>query len=169
MTRRLFPVTVLLALALVGCGSPKKTTSSNGTPASGSSDCATVTGEAKAKPSVTLNAGCELPKDLITKDVIAGTGAEAKSGSGISVHYVGLGLKTKKEFDASWNRGEPFALVLGAGQVIPGWDRGLVGMKAGGRRLLVIPPDLAYGPEGRPPVIQGNETLVFVVDLVSVK
>ncbi len=166
MTRRLPIVLVLLAGLLAACGDSTPTPSSQG--GDGTCDNATVTGSAGSKPTVTLHTNCDLPTQLVTKDVITGTGAEAKSGSQITVQYVGLGLKTEKEFDASWGK-QPFSLKLGAGSVIKGWDQGIVGMKVGGRRLLVIPPDLGYGAQGFPPVIEANETLVFVVDLVDAK
>ncbi|HEV7865350.1 MAG TPA: FKBP-type peptidyl-prolyl cis-trans isomerase [Acidimicrobiia bacterium] len=102
------------------------------------------------------------------KDLKVGTGEEAKAGQKVAVQYVGVAFSTKKQFDASWDSGRPFNFTLGAGNVIKGWDRGVPGMKVGGRRQLVIPPDLAYGAGGYPPVIAPNETLVFVVDLVSV-
>ncbi|HET8948939.1 MAG TPA: FKBP-type peptidyl-prolyl cis-trans isomerase, partial [Solirubrobacteraceae bacterium] len=104
----------------------------------------------------------------VVKDIKEGTGAEAKAGSNVTVQYVGTSFKNGRQFDASWDRGEPFSFQLGAGSVIPGWDQGVQGMKVGGRRQLVIPPDLAYGPQGSPPAIGPNETLVFVIDLVSV-
>jgi peptidylprolyl isomerase len=118
------------------------------------------------KPAVDVPAG-DPPKTLQSKDIAVGTGAEAANGQKVSVQYVGVSYSTKKQFDASWDRGSPFKFTLGAGDVIQGWDQGVVGMKAGGRRHLVIPPDLAYGPGGYPPVIAGNETLVFVIDLVG--
>ena len=86
----------------------------------------------------------------------------------VSVEYVGVGYESGKEFDASWGR-EPFAFQLGAGMVIPGWDQGVEGMKAGGRRELIIPPELAYGAAGSPPAIGPNETLIFVIDLLAVE
>ncbi|HEY7074795.1 MAG TPA: FKBP-type peptidyl-prolyl cis-trans isomerase, partial [Solirubrobacteraceae bacterium] len=95
------------------------------------------------------------------------TGVPVEPGQTVSVHYVGVNYKDGKQFDSSWDRGQPFSFTLGAGQVIPGWDKGVVGMRPGGRRELIIPPSLAYGPQGQPPVIKPNETLVFVVDLVS--
>jgi len=119
------------------------------------------------KPNVTVPSG-NPPTTLQKKDLTVGTGAEAKAGQKVSVQYVGVAFSTKKQFDASWDRGQPFSFSLGAGDVIKGWDEGVPGMKVGGRRQLVIPPDLAYGPNGYPPVIGPNETLVFVVDLVSV-
>jgi peptidylprolyl isomerase len=107
------------------------------------------------------------PKKLEVKDLEEGTGAEAKAGDEVTVQYVGVDYKNGKEFDASWDRGEPFTFQLGAGMVIPGWDQGVEGMKVGGRRELIIPPDLAYGPEGSPPAIGPNETLIFVIDLLE--
>ena len=108
------------------------------------------------------------PKKLEIKDLEEGTGAEAKAGDEVTVQYVGVNYKSGKEFDASWDRGEPFIFQLGAGMVIPGWDQGVEGMKVGGRRELIIPPELAYGPEGSPPAIGPNETLIFVIDLLEV-
>jgi peptidylprolyl isomerase len=107
------------------------------------------------------------PTKLVTKEIIKGTGAEAKSGSAVAVNYVGALYKTGKVFDASWKRNEPFTFTLGKGQVIPGWEQGVVGMKVGGRRELIIPPALGYGAKGSPPSIPPNETLIFVVDLLS--
>ena len=108
------------------------------------------------------------PKKLVIKDLIPGTGQAAKAGDPITVNYIGVDFANGKPFDNSYDRGQPFPFQLGGGQVIPGWDRGLVGMKVGGRRELVIPPNLAYGPQGQPPVIKPHETLVFVVDLLSI-
>ncbi|HEX2217732.1 MAG TPA: FKBP-type peptidyl-prolyl cis-trans isomerase [Gemmatimonadales bacterium] len=102
------------------------------------------------------------------QDVEEGTGAEATSGQVAVVHYTGW-LTDGTKFDSSRDRGEPFSFPLGAGQVIAGWDQGVAGMKVGGRRKLVIPPDLGYGPMGSPPVIPPNATLVFDVELLEVK
>ena len=112
--------------------------------------------------------GAEPPADLVIVDVTEGDGAEATSGSTVSVHYVGVAHSTGEEFDASWNRGAPFRFPLGAGRVIGGWDKGVAGMKVGGRRKLVIPPHLGYGDRGAGGVIKPGETLVFVVDLLGV-
>lgn len=120
------------------------------------------------KPTVTVPTGPS-PTTLVTEDLVAGTGAEATKGTTVSVHYVGVHYVDGSQFDASWDRGQPLEFTIGAGQVIAGWDQGVEGMKVGGRRQLVIPADLAYGPRGFPPVIQPNETLVFVVDLVAVR
>jgi peptidylprolyl isomerase len=116
------------------------------------------------KPRVPALEG-EPPAELVTEDIVKGQGPAAKPGDRLRMQYVGVSWSTNEEFDASWDRGEPFEFQLGAGMVIPGWDQGLVGMRRGGRRLLAIPPDMGYGPQGQPPVIAPNETLVFVVDL----
>ena len=109
------------------------------------------------------------PAELEVTDVLAGEGAEAAPGRTAVVHYVGVAYSSGEEFDASWNRGEPFAFPLGEGHVIAGWDRGVVGMKVGGRRRLVIPPDLGYGDRGAGSAIAPGETLIFVVDLIDVR
>jgi peptidylprolyl isomerase len=108
------------------------------------------------------------PATLVTEDITVGDGVEAVSGKTVSVHYVGVAWSTGKQFDASWDRSEPFDFGLGAGQVISGWDKGVAGMKVGGRRKLTIPPDMGYGSQGAGGVIKGGETLVFVVDLLNV-
>ena len=107
------------------------------------------------------------PADLVIEDIVLGDGPEAKAGDSISAHYVGVSHATGEEFDASWNRGSPLEFRLGVGQVIKGWDLGIVGMKVGGRRKLTIPPDLAYGDRGAGGAIKPGETLIFVVDLVD--
>ena len=109
------------------------------------------------------------PAELEITDVLAGEGVEAAPGRTAVVHYVGVAYSSGEEFDASWNRGEPFAFPLGEGHVIAGWDRGVVGMKVGGRRRLVIPPDLGYGDRGAGSAIAPGETLIFVVDLIDVR
>ena len=109
------------------------------------------------------------PTELETEDIVVGDGPRAQTGDTVEMQYVGVSYSTGEEFDASWDRGEPIEVTLGAGQVIPGWDEGIPGMREGGRRQLTIPPDFAYGAQGRPPDIGPNETLVFVVDLVSVQ
>ena len=108
------------------------------------------------------------PADLEITDLVVGDGPEARSGQTVSVHYAGVAFSTGEEFDASWNRGREFRFGLGQGQVITGWDRGVAGMRVGGRRRLVIPPHLAYGDRGAGGVIAPGETLIFVVDLVDV-
>jgi peptidylprolyl isomerase len=131
------------------------------TPSAGERDIAT-------KPKIPKQSGAA-PKTLKVEDLIAGNGPAAKSGDKISVRYVGVLYDNGKEFDSSWKRGKaPFQVTLGQGQVIQGWDQGLVGMKVGGRRRLTIPPDLAYGAQGQPPTIPANSTLVFDVDLTKI-
>jgi FKBP-type peptidyl-prolyl cis-trans isomerase len=122
-----------------------------------------------SKPAVTVPTGPP-PATLQTNDLIPGTGAPAATGKSVTVNYVGVLYSNGKEFDSSWKTGKPFApFTLGQGSVIPGWDKGLVGMKVGGRRELIIPPSLGYGKAGSPPTIPGNATLVFVVDLLAVQ
>jgi peptidylprolyl isomerase len=113
--------------------------------------------------------GPETPSDLVVTEITEGDGAEATSGATVSVHYVGVAHSSGEEFDASYNRGTPLEFRLGTGQVIQGWDRGVEGMKVGGRRQLVIPPHLGYGDRGAGGVIKPGETLIFVVDLLDVR
>ncbi|HEX6522321.1 MAG TPA: FKBP-type peptidyl-prolyl cis-trans isomerase [Streptosporangiaceae bacterium] len=119
-----------------------------------------------SKPEIDFPDGAP-PADLEITDIWEGDGPEAKAGSTVKVHYVGVAYSTGEEFDASWNRGEPLQFRLGVGQVIAGWDRGVQGMKVGGRRKLVIPPGLAYGDRGAGSSIAPGETLIFVCDLVA--
>ena len=119
------------------------------------------------KPTVEVPEG-DPPSELEIEDLEEGEGAEAQRGDSLTVDYVGVLYDTGEEFDASYNRGEPFQFVLGDGGVIPGWEEGLEGMKEGGRRQLVIPPKLGYGAQGQPPDIPPDSTLVFVIDLVSI-
>ena len=121
----------------------------------------------EGKPEVDFPGG-EPPTELVVTDVRVGEGAEAKKGSWVSVHYVGVAVSSGDEFDSSWNRGQVFRFTLGKGQVIAGWDEGVAGMRVGGRRQLVIPPHLAYGDRGAGKVIGPGETLIFVVDLIGV-
>jgi peptidylprolyl isomerase len=109
------------------------------------------------------------PEDLEITEITVGSGAEAKAGDQVRVHYVGVAHSTGEEFDASYNRGAPLDFPLGAGRVIAGWDQGVQGMKVGGRRQLVIPPHLGYGGRGAGGAIKPGETLIFVVDLVEVR
>jgi peptidylprolyl isomerase len=118
------------------------------------------------KPEVDFPVG-ERTGALEITDIWEGSGKVAVSGDLVEVHYVGVAHSTGEEFDASWDRGDPLQFRLGAGQVIAGWDQGVEGMKVGGRRQLIIPPDLAYGDRGAGNAIAPGETLIFVCDLVS--
>ena len=123
--------------------------------------------DTKSKPEVPAPQG-DPPSELVIRDIVPGKGPKAKAGDELSMQYVGNSWSTGQQFDASWDRGaQPFAFQLGAGMVIPGWDQGLVGLRKGGRRLLIIPPEMGYGPNGTPDgTIAPNETLIFVVDRV---
>jgi peptidylprolyl isomerase len=123
---------------------------------------------AQDKPVVDRPEG-DPPADLVIRDIIEGTGAEAAAGNTVSVHYVGVAFSNGEQFDSSWDRGAPLDFQLGRGMVISGWDNGVQGMKVGGRRELVIPPDQAYGDRGAGGVIAPGETLIFVCDLVDVR
>jgi peptidylprolyl isomerase len=168
-----------LALVGAGCGdsddsstsssesTATSTESSAQSPAESGGGAEESSGGKKTKPAVTVPSGAP-PKKLEINDLEKGTGAAAKAGDEVTVQYVGVGYDSEEEFDSSWSRSEPFAFGLGAGQVIPGWDQGVEGMKVGGRRELIIPANLAYGPAGSPPAIGPNETLIFVIDLLAV-
>ncbi|HXC46403.1 MAG TPA: FKBP-type peptidyl-prolyl cis-trans isomerase [Solirubrobacteraceae bacterium] len=143
-------------------------TPTSSTPTTSTSTVKTPTsGPLASKPAVTVPSGAA-PTKLVTKELIVGTGPEAKAGDSVTVNYVGVLYKGGAEFDSSWKRSEPFTFALGKGQVIPGWDQGVAGMKVGGRRELIIPAELAYGKRGSPPTIPPSAPLVFVVDLLGV-
>lgn len=125
-----------------------------------------ISDDLDAKPEVPTPTGTP-PTELTTDDVVVGEGQAAKPGDHVTVHYVGVSFKNGKQFDSSWDRHQPFDFPLGAGRVIKGWDFGVTGMRQGGRRTLVIPPELAYGSRGVGP-IGPDETLVFIVDLIKV-
>jgi len=164
---------LLLALLAAGCGGDDEKEASAPAPTAtaapgGSVEAVAISKDLGAKPQIAKPAG-EPPAELQKQDIVKGTGKPAKPGDSVSVQYVGNSWSTGAQFDASWDRGgEPFTFPLGAGQVIPGWDQGVAGMKQGGRRLLVIPPDLAYGAQSPSPDIKPNETLIFVVDLEKI-
>jgi peptidylprolyl isomerase len=162
--RALAVLAAAAAIALAGCGSEEKK-QSTGSPTSASSGGSLA--DVSRRPVIPKPAGPP-PTSLQVKDLVKGTGRAARRGDVLSMQYVGISYSNGREFDASWDRGEPFEFQLGAGSVIEGWDRGLVGIRPGGRRELVIPASLAYGAKGRPPAIAPNEPLVFVVDAVSV-
>lgn len=174
MTQRKLTLCLLaLALLAAGCGGDDSEQAAAPKPAE-STPAPTATAAPAAisknldeKPAVAKPSG-DPPAELETEDIVKGKGKRAKSGDDVTVQYVGVSFTTGEQFDASWDGGQPFAFALGAGQVIPGWDKGVAGMRVGGRRKLTIPPDLAYGADGSPPAIQPNETLIFVVDLLKV-
>jgi len=120
-----------------------------------------------AKPNVPAAEG-DAPDELVTEDIVKGEGKSAKDGDNLTMDYVGVLYDDGSQFDASWDNGQPFEFTLGGGQVIRGWDEGIVGMKVGGRRLLTIPPDMGYGEAGSPPTIPENATLMFMVDLRAI-
>ncbi len=184
MLKGILTITVLaLALAVSGCGSsgadlssvdgsqPSASTSSTedtSSDDSSSDECSdkaktpSVSGSSSSKPKIGDSSG-KPPCELVEKDIKVGTGPAAKDGDEVTVNYVGHNWSNNEEFDTSWGK-DPFTFKLGEGGVIQGWDQGVVGMKKGGRRLLVIPPDLGYGAQGQGS-IPANETLIFVVDL----
>lgn len=180
MERRTIIVVVLSALAIavaavVGTGSKDSGSTTASTqavetaPATSTAAAAPVDVPAaianKPVPSIP---GGNPPTTLVSRDIVVGTGAAAKSGDPLTMRYLGVDWTTKKVFDASWNRDpNEFQFTLGAGNVIPCWDEGVVGMKVGGRRQLTCPPDTAYGASGQGS-IGPNATLVFVVDLLKV-
>jgi peptidylprolyl isomerase len=174
-----------VALGLAACGGSSKAagivtapgagltsapaTTATTTPTSTAASTPT-SGPLSKEPKITLPT-TPAPKKLVETNLVVGTGATAAAGDQVEVNYVGELYSNGKIFDSSWKDtpGKAYGpFQLGAGAVIPGWDQGLVGMKVGGRRELIIPPSLAYGKPGKPPTIPSNATLIFVVDLLSV-
>ena len=173
MRRRRLIATGLAALALApaACGDDDESGdegSAQQTESTAQKPPPATSGAQREKPRIAKPKG-EPPKRLVVKDLVKGKGATARAGSQLSVNYVGISHSDGKEFDSSFDSGQPFDFELGASMVIPGWDEGLEGMKVGGRRMLTIPPDKAYGAQGQPPDIGPNETLVFVIDLRDVQ
>jgi len=149
----LTPIAMLcLVLALASCGEGDSPDKAGSTSTQSQAEPAKLT-----KPKVEVPSGPP-PKKLVVDDLEVGSGPAAKAGDGVTVQYVGVEYKGGKQIDASWDRGEPFSFQLGSGAVIPGWEEGVAGMKAGGRRELVIPSKLAYG----------SGALVFVIDLIGI-
>lgn len=179
MTSRILTACLLaLALLATGCGDDDAKQSAATPAAEEETPAATETPAAEPasteisknldeKPEVPKPSG-DPPSELEIETIVTGKGKAAKSGDDVTVQYVGVSYSTGEQFDASWDGGQPFSFPLGAGQVIPGWDTGVAGMRVGGRRKLTIPPDQAYGTQGSPPTIGPNETLIFVVDLVEI-
>jgi peptidylprolyl isomerase len=174
MRRYLLILPVLLAaVALAACGGGSKSDETAAQPTATPTDPppgkVTVTGALGAKPTIKVTPENPTPPStLVIKDLHKGKGKAAKPGNTVTVQYVGALYRDSSVFDNSWDRGKAFPFQLGGGNVIPGWDAGVKGMKVGGRRELVIPPDQAYGAQGSGP-IGPNETLVFVVDLLKIK
>jgi peptidylprolyl isomerase len=183
MRSKLISLTLALILSagVVACGEDDEPTSSGSGGEATSTPTPTPTAseegveaivqeiskDTKSKPTIPDPQG-DPPPELVIRDIVAGKGPKAEAGDELPMQYVGNSWSTGQQFDASWDRGaQPFAFQLGAGMVIPGWDQGLVGLRKGGRRLLIIPPDMGYGPGGTPDgAIAPNETLIFVVDRV---
>jgi FKBP-type peptidyl-prolyl cis-trans isomerase len=167
-----FILGALAAGALAACGGSSKAPGVETAPSAGATQAAVATTPKPPpalanKPKITVPSG-PAPTKLVTKDLVTGTGKTAAAGQTVTVNYVGVLYKTGKEFDSSWKRNQPFTTQLSTSSVIPGWVKGMAGMKVGGRRELIIPPSLGYGKSGSPPTIPGNSTLIFVVDLLSV-
>jgi peptidylprolyl isomerase len=178
---------LVLAVAAAGCGSSTEQSAADKSAAKAEQEAknqkpvpepvaptaekvAPTAGEADIakKPTVPKGTGAA-PKALTAETLIAGNGAEIKNGQQATVQYVGVLFKNGKEFDTSWGKGkQPFQFAIGGGQVIPGWDQGVLGMKVGERRRLTIPADLAYGAQGSPPKIGPNEPLIFDIDLKKI-
>jgi peptidylprolyl isomerase len=170
---------VALAVTLSACstttttssgttGATSTTAGSGSNGAGASSDVPAVANPTDLKKEPVVSAGTSPPPTkVITHDLVVGTGATATASDTVVVQYVGANYKDGKNFDASWQDGGPATFSLS--QVVPGFAQGIEGMKVGGRREIVIPPALGYGAQGSPPAVAPNETLVFVVDLLSVK
>jgi peptidylprolyl isomerase len=167
----------LVALVLAGCGDDDGGGGSGGAaePSAETTETEPSPSEARealkdtsTKPEIPKPSG-SAPRRLVKEDIVKGKGPAAKPGDTVTVHYAGVTFSTGEELDASWTSGQPFTFRVGGGQVIEGWDKGLVGMRKGGRRMLTIPPEQAYGAQGSPPVIGPNETLVLVVDVLRIR
>lgn len=164
MTHRTLLILLVLVLALAGCGGGDKETAATPAPKATATPANT---DLSKKPTVTVPD--ELPPDTLQSvDIVKGKGPAAKTGDKVTVQYVGLTWSTSVEFDASWDRGKPFPFTLGKGDVIAGWDKGIPGMRKGGRRQLTIPANLAYAAQGSPPKIGPNECLRFIIDMVKI-
>jgi peptidylprolyl isomerase len=176
MLRRVLPlIAVAAVLGMAACGDEEGDEGGGGAQTQGgSAETTPEPGEAEdalkdtsVKPVIPKPTGSP-PRRLVAEDIVKGRGRSAKPGDTVIVHYVGMNFSNGEEFDSSWSGGGPVAVELGAGAVIEGWDRGLVGIRTGGRRMLTIPPEMGYGAEGYPPDIPPNETLIFVIDALKI-
>jgi peptidylprolyl isomerase len=166
VTHRTLLILLLLVLALAGCGGGEGESAATAT-ATPKATATPDNTDVSKKPTVTVPD--ELPPDALQiEDIVKGKGPAAKKGDKVSVQYVGLTWSTSVEFDSSWDRGKPFTLTLGEGGVIEGWDKGIPGMRKGGRRQLTIPAEMAYAAQGSPPNIGPNECLRFIIDMVKI-
>jgi peptidylprolyl isomerase len=172
-------IAVVLTIGLAACGGDDDSAEAPPETATSQPDTGTATEPSPAeiqeqlkdttkKPVMPKPTGSP-PRRLVVEDIVKGKGRAAKQGDTVIVNYVGQNFSNGEEFDASWDTGQPFPVTIGRTQVIEGWTRGLVGIRKGGRRKLTIPPELGYGPNGFPPSIPPNETLVFIVDAVDVR
>ena len=169
-------IAVVAVLGIAACGdddddggasSGTATHERTGTETTSAADAEAALKDTSIKPVIPKPTGIP-PRKLVKEDIVKGKGPAAKPGDTVLVHYVGMNFSNGAEFDASWDSGQPFPVQLGAGGVIAGWEKGLIGIREGGRRKLTIPPELGYGAQGYPPDIPPNETLVFVIDALSV-
>jgi len=172
-------VTLVALLSVAACGddddgnrnaggTAETTRQDTGTETTSPADAEAALKDTSKKPVIPKPTGSP-PRRLVKEDIVKGKGAGAKKGDTVVVHYVGMNFSNGHEFDASWDTGSPFPVQLGQGMVIAGWEKGLIGIKKGGRRMLTIPPELGYGAQGHPPDIPPNETLVFVIDAISIE
>lgn len=161
-------VALVALIGLSGCGSDSDGDSSAAT-TEVAKECRTGT-DAAAAPAPDLEPPAAPATELEITDLIEGCGDEIAAGAvtNVTVNYLGKAASNGEQFDSSFDRGQPASFPVGAGRLIQGWDEGLVGMKEGGRRMLLVPGSLAYGPTGNPPAIGPDDTLVFVIDLISI-
>ena len=179
LLRLVLTLAVVLATGLVACGGDDDSSERGGQSSAPAAETGTETEPTPAEAEEALKDTSQRPvipkptgsppRRLVIQDIVKGKGPGAKKGDIVIVNYVGQNFSNGQEFDASWDRGQPFPVQLGSGGVIPGWERGLIGIQEGGRRMLTIPPELGYGPQGQPPAIPPNETLIFVIDAVSIR
>jgi peptidylprolyl isomerase len=172
-------IAVVLGAGLTACGGDDDSAGSPPETATSQADTGTATEPTPAEAEKALRDTSQRPvipkptgsppRKLVVDDIVKGKGKAAKKGDTVIVNYVGENFSNGTEFDASWDRNQPYPVTIGRTHVIEGWTRGLVGIRKGGRRMLTIPPELGYGPNGYPPSIPPNETLVFVVDAVAVR